>query len=136
MQIQRAYNKVQSTGNIQEQESKIRLGQKTSKSLPCSGIRFFGLMKPRLANLYQTDGKRKVWRRRGTTHDPKPTPHLVSNKVVVVLWHGHVWLFIDGVTADRSIAKLILSSLRLYTLCSHSAKCYKTDRTQLHSADG
>ncbi len=41
LNIQRVYNKVQSTGNIQEQESNL-------KSLPCSGIRLFGLMKARL----------------------------------------------------------------------------------------
>ncbi len=45
-------------------------------------------------NLYQSDGKRRVWRRKGTAHDPKHTPHQWS-MVVVVSWRGHVWLPVE-----------------------------------------
>ncbi len=30
-------------------------------------------------NLYQTDGKKKVWRKKGTAHDPKHTPSSVKH---------------------------------------------------------
>uniref|UniRef100_A0A8C5MUE3 Transposase Tc1-like domain-containing protein n=1 Tax=Leptobrachium leishanense TaxID=445787 RepID=A0A8C5MUE3_9ANUR len=44
-------------------------------------------------NLYQSDGKRRVWRRKGTAHDPKHTTSSVKHcGGRVVSWHGHVWL--------------------------------------------
>ncbi len=45
-------------------------------------------------NLYQSDGKRRVWRRKGTAHDPKHTTSSVKH-VVVVSWRGHVWLPVE-----------------------------------------
>ena len=63
----RVYNKVQTTGNIQEQEGQIRLCQGTSNR--ALELHFFGWMKK--TNLYQNDGKRKAWRRKGTVDDPK-----------------------------------------------------------------
>ena len=36
-------------------------------------------------NLYQSDGKKKVWRRKGTAPDPKPTSSCVSTRVYMVV---------------------------------------------------
>ncbi len=61
-----------------KQESKIRLCQKTlKKSFPCSGIRFFGLMKPTLT-CTKLMGREK-WRKKGTAHDPKHTTSSVKH---------------------------------------------------------
>ena len=60
-------------------------------------------------NLYQNDGKRRVWRRKGTAHDPKHTTSSVKHGGGSVM----VWacmaangtgslVFIDDVTADKS----------------------------------
>uniref|UniRef100_A0A8C5R1Q5 Transposase n=1 Tax=Leptobrachium leishanense TaxID=445787 RepID=A0A8C5R1Q5_9ANUR len=60
-------------------------------------------------NLYQSDGKRRVWRRKGTAHDPKHTTSSVKHGGGSVM----VWacmaangtgslVFIDDVTADKS----------------------------------
>uniref|UniRef100_A0A8C5Q2J1 Transposase Tc1-like domain-containing protein n=1 Tax=Leptobrachium leishanense TaxID=445787 RepID=A0A8C5Q2J1_9ANUR len=60
-------------------------------------------------NLYQSDGKRKVWRRKGTAHDPKHTTSSVKHGGgSVMAWAcmaangtgSHV--FIDDVTGDKS----------------------------------
>ena len=60
-------------------------------------------------NLYQNDGKRRVWRRKGTAHDPKHTPSSVKHGGgSVMAWacmaaNGTGSLvFIDDVTADKS----------------------------------
>ncbi len=66
MNIQRVYNKVQTTGNSQEQESKIRHCQKTSKKPPIFWNQILWTDETNI-NLYQTDGKKKVWRKKGTT---------------------------------------------------------------------
>ncbi len=42
-------------------------------------------------NLYQNDGKKKVWRRLGTAHDPKHTTSSVKHGGAV-WWHEHEWL--------------------------------------------
>ncbi len=60
-------------------------------------------------NLYQSDGKRRVWRRKGTAHDPKHTTSSVKNGGgSVMAWAcmaasgtGSL-VFIDDVTADKS----------------------------------
>ena len=60
-------------------------------------------------NLYQNDGKRKVWQKKGTAHDPKYTTSCVKHGGgSVMAWacmaaNGTGSLvFIDDVTADRS----------------------------------
>ena len=59
-------------------------------------------------NLYQSDGKRRVWRRKGTAHDPKYTTSSVKHGGSVMVWacmaaNGTGSLvFIDDVTADKS----------------------------------
>uniref|UniRef100_A0AAQ4QMS3 Transposase Tc1-like domain-containing protein n=1 Tax=Gasterosteus aculeatus aculeatus TaxID=481459 RepID=A0AAQ4QMS3_GASAC len=60
-------------------------------------------------NLYQNDGKRRVWRRRGTAHDPKHTSSSVKHGGGgVMAWpcmaaNGTgALVFIDDVTADKS----------------------------------
>ena len=60
-------------------------------------------------NLYQNDGKRRVWRREGTAHDPKHTTSSVKHGGgSVMAWacmaaNGTGSLvFIDDVTADKS----------------------------------
>ncbi len=60
-------------------------------------------------NLYQSDGKRRVWRRKGTVHDPKHTTSSVKHGGgSVMAWAcmaacgtGSL-VFIDDVTADKS----------------------------------
>ncbi len=60
-------------------------------------------------NLYQSDGKRRVWRRKGTAHDPKHTTSSVKHGGgSVMAWAcmaasgtGSL-VFIDAVTADKS----------------------------------
>ena len=60
-------------------------------------------------NLYQNDGKKRVWRRKGTAHDPKHTTSSVKHGGgSVMAWacmaaNGTGSLvFIDDVTADKS----------------------------------
>lgn len=60
-------------------------------------------------NLYQSDGKRRVWRRKGTAHDPKHTTSSVKHGGgSVMAWacmaaNGTGSLvYIDDVTADKS----------------------------------
>ena len=48
--------------------------------------------------------------------------------------HGCQWMLIDDVTADSS--GRMDSKVDGAKLCSHSVKCYKSDRMMLHSADG
>uniref|UniRef100_A0A8C5Q4E8 Transposase n=1 Tax=Leptobrachium leishanense TaxID=445787 RepID=A0A8C5Q4E8_9ANUR len=52
-------------------------------------------------NLYQSDGKRKVWRRKGTAHDPKHTTSSVAWACMAANGTGSL-VFIDDVTADKS----------------------------------
>ncbi len=42
-------------------------------------------------SLYQNEGKKKVWRRLGTAHDPKHTTSSVKHGGSV-WWHEHAWL--------------------------------------------
>uniref|UniRef100_A0A8C5N2V1 Transposase n=1 Tax=Leptobrachium leishanense TaxID=445787 RepID=A0A8C5N2V1_9ANUR len=60
-------------------------------------------------NLYQSDGKRRVWRRKGTAHDPKHTTSSVKHGGgSVMAWACKAangtgsLIFIDDVTADKS----------------------------------
>ena len=57
--------------------------------------------------MYLNDGKRKVWRTRGTAHDPK-ADHVKHGGGSVIVW-AHMaasgtgsLVFTDDVTADRS----------------------------------
>uniref|UniRef100_A0A3B5Q0B9 Transposase n=2 Tax=Xiphophorus maculatus TaxID=8083 RepID=A0A3B5Q0B9_XIPMA len=60
-------------------------------------------------NLYQNDGKKKVWRRKGTAHDPKHTTSSVKHGGGnVMAWACMAFngtgslVFIDDITADKS----------------------------------
>ena len=60
-------------------------------------------------NLYQNDGKRRVWRSKGTAHDPKHTTSSVKHGGGSVMASACMaangtgsLVFIDGVTADKS----------------------------------
>lgn len=93
MVIQRVCNQDQGSQTLPEY---------TSKNLPSSGIRFFGL------NMYQCDGKRKVWQRKETAHDPKRTTLCVKHSGCSVMALTSVaaigtssLAFIGDVTVDR-----------------------------------
>ncbi len=93
-------------------------------------------------NLYKSDGKRRVWRRKGTAHDPKHTTSSVKHGGgSVMAWAcmaasgtGSL-IFIDVVTADKS-SRMNSEVFRGNIICSYSAKCFRTHWTALHSADG
>lgn len=62
--------------------------------------------------MYQTEGKRKVWRRKGRAQDPKsPTSAVKHGGGSVVAWPGMAasgtgsLVFIEDVTADRTNRK-------------------------------
>ena len=73
-----------------------------------SGTKFYGLMRTKI-NLYQSDGKAKVWRKKGSAHDPKHTSSSVKHGGgSVMAWAcmaasgvGSL-IFIDDVTHDGS----------------------------------
>ncbi len=92
-------------------------------------------------NLYQSDGKRRVWRRKGTAHDPKHTTSSVKHGGGSVMAWAYMaasgtgsLVFIDDVTADKS--SRMNSEVFRAILSAHSAKCFRTHWTALHSADG
>ncbi len=93
-------------------------------------------------NLYQSDGKRRVWRRKVTAHDPKHTTSSVKHGGgSVMAWAcmaasgtGSL-VFIDDVTADKS-SRMNSEVFSGNIICSYSAKCFRTHWTALHSADG
>ncbi len=92
-------------------------------------------------NLYQSDGKRRVWRRKGTAHDPKHTTSSVKHGGgSVMAWAcmaasgtGSL-VFIDDVTADKAAAWILKCFGQYYLLIF--SQCFRTHWTALHSADG
>ncbi len=93
-------------------------------------------------NLYQSDGKRRVWRRKGTAHDPKHTTSSVKHGGgSVMAWAcmaasgtGSL-VFIDDVNCWQKQQDEFWS-VSGNIICSYSAKCFRTHWTALHSADG
>ncbi len=72
-------------------QGQIRLCQKTSKKKADHFWKSILWTADIKINLYQNDGKKKVWRRLGTAHDPKHTTSSVKHGGVV-WWHEHAWL--------------------------------------------
>lgn len=70
-QIQRVYYKVQTIDKPQE-KGQIKLTKKKANPLP----KQHSLTDVTKINLYQNDGKKKVWQRLGTAYDPKHTTSL------------------------------------------------------------
>ncbi len=93
-------------------------------------------------NLYQSDGKRRVWRRKGTAHDPKHTTSSVKHGGgSVMAWAcmaasgtGSL-VFIDDVTADKS-SRMNSEVFRAILSAHIQPNAFRTHWTALHSADG
>ncbi len=91
-----------------KQEGQIRVCQTTSKKPSQFWNNILWTDETKI-NLYQSDGKRRVWRRKGTAHDPKHTISSVKHGGgSVMAWAcmaasgtGSL-VFIDDVTADKS----------------------------------
>ncbi len=98
-------------------------------------------MRPR-STLYQSDGKRRVWRRKGIAHDPKHTTSSVK--------HGGGSVMAWACMPASGTGSLVFYwwcdcwqkqqdefwSVSGNIICSYSAKCFRTHWTALHSADG
>ncbi len=91
--------------------------------------------------MYQSDGKRRVWRRKGTAHDPKHTTSSVKHGGgSVMAWAcmaasgtGSL-VFIDDVTADKS--SRMNSEVFRAILSAHIQPNASELIGRLHSADG
>ncbi len=90
-------------------------------------------------NLCQNDGKKKVWRKLGTAHDPKHTTTSVKHGGAV-WWHEHAWLPVAlghwcfvMIWQRTEAAGRILKSIGIYTaqFQSNGAKLMT-----LHSTNG
>ncbi len=75
-----------------------------------------------MINLYQNDGKKKVWRRLGTAHDPKHTTSSVKHDGAVCR-HEHAWLPVAlgywcllMTWPKTEAARLILKCIGIYSL--------------------
>ena len=68
MQIQKVYNKLQITGNIQEQESQIQCLKKASHVLESYSL-----------DTWNQDKRKKKRRRKGAAHNPKHTTSCVKH---------------------------------------------------------
>ncbi len=93
-------------------------------------------------NLYQSDGKRRVWRRKGTAHDPKHTTSSVKHGGgSVMAWacmaaSGTGYLvFIDDVTADKS-SRMNSEVFRAILSAHIQPNASELIGRALHSADG
>ncbi len=93
-------------------------------------------------NLYQSDGKRRVWRRKGTAHDPKHTTSSVKHGGgSVMAWacmaasgtgFSCIYWWCDCWQKQQDEFWSVSGNI----ICSYSAKCFRTHWTALHSADG
>ncbi len=89
-------------------------------------------------NLYQSDGKRRVWRRKGTAHDPKHTTSSVKHGGGVGMygcqwnWFSCIYWWCDCWQKQQDEFWSVSGNI----ICSYSAKCFRTHWTALHSADG
>ncbi len=90
-------------------------------------------------NLYQSDGKRRVWRRKGTAHDPKHTTSSVKHGGGSVGMYGCQWNWFSCIYWWCDCWQKQQDefwSVSGNIICSYSAKCFRTHWTALHSADG
>ncbi len=90
-------------------------------------------------NLYQSDRKRRVWRRKGTAHDPKHTTSLVKHGGGSVGMYGCQWNWFSCIYWWCDYWQKQQDefwSVSGNIICSYSAKCFRTHWTALHSADG
>ncbi len=92
--------------------------------------------------MYQTDGKRKVRRKKGTAHDPKHTTSSVKHGGgSVIAWACMAangtgpLVFIDDVTADRS-SRVNSEVFKAIPSAHIQPNATKTIGRMLHSADG
>ena len=73
------------------------LQRSSEMSHKSSGTKFYGLIKTQ-NYLYQSDGKAKVWRKKGSAHDPNIQAHLWSTVEVEVSCLGFHGCFWSGLT--------------------------------------
>ena len=81
-------------------------------------------------NLYQSDGKWKMWRKKLISYDPKQPslPFYLANMVEIVLWLGHVSLPLELANLSSLIMWLLMAAEGWILKCTETSYLLRSNQ--------